>query len=261
MEIARLMIDNPGSGAWNMSVDQAILETAEETGLITLRFYQWDQPTLSLGYFQSHHDRDQHAASVSCPLVRRKTGGGAILHDRELTYSLCIPSSNRWSSQNTDLYERVHLELIKYFRELGSNAYLYRNESEHEFDDSERKPGVTINQGSFMCFERRSDGDICLKGQKIVGSAQRRLKNSLLQHGSILLAASPFAPQLLGISDLSRPYSNERGNEAIIEKLLGSLQDCFRVTFEKLPLLPKEARKAQSLSSEYFETDAWNLRR
>ena len=71
-----------------MAVDEALLIDAAENGVATLRFYQWSEPTLSLGYFQRYDDRDQHAASRECAVVRRQTGGGAILHDRELTYSL-----------------------------------------------------------------------------------------------------------------------------------------------------------------------------
>src|SRR5437868_3979467 len=92
----RLIIDSPGDGAWNMAVDEALLETAANTNQATLRLYQWRQPTLSLGYFQLAADRAQHAASAACLLIRRPSGGGAILHDRELTYSIALPRSKAW---------------------------------------------------------------------------------------------------------------------------------------------------------------------
>ena len=66
METARLILDPPAEGAWNMAVDQALLETANSTGLITLRFYRWSEPTLSLGYFQRHLDRELHPPSKDC---------------------------------------------------------------------------------------------------------------------------------------------------------------------------------------------------
>jgi hypothetical protein len=87
----RLIIDPPQNGAWNMAVDEALLLDAIEDGSATLRFYQWSEPTLSLGYFQRYADRNQHHASRNCAIVRRQSGGGAILHDRELTYSLVLP--------------------------------------------------------------------------------------------------------------------------------------------------------------------------
>src|SRR5882724_9809402 len=94
MEHLRLIIDPPAHGAWNMAVDEALLESAAVDGIATLRLYQWSEPTLSLGYFQPAADRQTHPASRECPLVRRASGGGAILHDRELTYSLAIPEKS-----------------------------------------------------------------------------------------------------------------------------------------------------------------------
>ena len=92
----RLIDDGAAIGARQMALDEALLESAAERGSATLRFYRWSEPTLSLGYFQDYAERDSHAASRNCALVRRQTGGGAILHDRELTYSLAIPRAHPW---------------------------------------------------------------------------------------------------------------------------------------------------------------------
>ena len=78
MQQARLIIDPPSTGSWNMAVDQAILETADETGLVTLRFYQWSHPTLSLGYFQKHADREQHASSLGKRDVEKPDAGRGV---------------------------------------------------------------------------------------------------------------------------------------------------------------------------------------
>ena len=96
-----------------MSIDQAILETTVETGEITLRFYRWNTATLSLGYFQKLADREQHSDSKDCPIVRRSSGGGAIVHDDELTYSLCVPTSGAIAKANADLYDTVHHAIRK----------------------------------------------------------------------------------------------------------------------------------------------------
>ncbi len=87
MQQCRLIVDPPQAGAWNMAVDEALLESAVAGGLPVFRLYQWSEPTLSLGYFQAVADRQQHPASHGCPLVRRRSGGGAILHAHELTYA------------------------------------------------------------------------------------------------------------------------------------------------------------------------------
>ena len=130
METARLILDPAADGGWNMSVDQALLETADSTGLISLRFYTWSEPTLSLGYFQSHLDRKLHQPSLDCQLVRRRTGGGAILHDNELTYSLCVPSENRWSEKNSELYRLVHRCIIELLDEVGIRSELFGDTKE-----------------------------------------------------------------------------------------------------------------------------------
>src|SRR5687767_6703039 len=101
MPTARLIIDPPAEGSWNMAVDEALLESAADSGEITLRFYEWSRATLSLGYFQSHAERSGHTASLACPMVRRSTGGGAIVHDQELTYSLVVPMDGRSHSAAT----------------------------------------------------------------------------------------------------------------------------------------------------------------
>lgn len=258
IEEGRLIIDSPADGSWNMAVDQALLETADTTGLVTLRFYQWSQPTLSLGYFQSHRDRSLHPESLDCQMVRRKTGGGAILHDNELTYSLCVPSANRWSQKNSDLYEMVHEEIIAILDQDQIVANLYRDQHKHEGSLGKTIPAPVVDQKSFMCFERRSGGDICLQGFKIVGSAQRRLKNSLLQHGSILINGSAKAKSLPGIKDLV----NFGGDAEQIATELGKrLANRLRISLKNGKLSNKESGTASQIESGLFRKDEWNLRR
>src|SRR5262245_54691837 len=84
--LCRLIVDGAAGGPWNMAVDETLLESAAASGAASLRFYGWSEPTLSLGYFQRAAARQTHATSLGCPMVRRPSGGGAILHDWELTY-------------------------------------------------------------------------------------------------------------------------------------------------------------------------------
>ena len=115
----RLIIDPPCSGVWNMAVDEALLEWSAETRGCCWRFYRWDRPTLSLGYFQQYDDRAGHADSRDCPTVRRLTGGGAIVHDAELTYSLIVPAEHPLAVNRDRLYEVVHNSLIAAAAELA----------------------------------------------------------------------------------------------------------------------------------------------
>jgi lipoate-protein ligase A len=195
MEHLRLLIDPPASGAWNMAIDEALMHSATERGQATLRFYQWEEPTLSLGYFQPAADRALHAASGHCPLVRRASGGGAILHDRELTYSLALPQ--RGVAAAAALYEQVHATLRQTLAGFGVSSTLFRDSNACAFVREVMRPDP------FLCFQRRSCFDLVCHGGKIVGSAQRRRRGAVLQHGSILLAKSPCSPELPGIFELA----------------------------------------------------------
>lgn len=188
----RFLLDPPASGAWNMAVDEVLLEWAERTGGCCWRFYQWEEPTLSLGYFQAYGDRWRHAASRKCPVVRRASGGGAILHDRELTYSCVWPKTHRLAAGRLQLYEAVHASLIELLADEGIKATLY----------GQAGPGGG-EKPPFLCFQRRSPGDVVVGAAKVAGSAQRRLRGAVLQHGSVLLARSPAAPELDGLAELA----------------------------------------------------------
>lgn len=189
----RLIVDEAASGAWNMAMDEALLESAGRAGQGgCLRFYLWERPTLSLGYFQKHEDRARHEPSRTCPVVRRTTGGGAIVHDRELTYSFTCQVSHQVRSNSLALYDAFHTTLVDELANLGIDALLCP-ETLQWGDQAE----------PFLCFERRSRGDVLIGDAKIAGSAQRRHKKALLQHGSVLLQRSASSPSLEGIGGLS----------------------------------------------------------
>ena len=228
-----------------MAVDQAILESANETGQTTLRFYQWTPATVSLGYFQSINDRDGHSASVNAPLVRRATGGGAIVHDRELTYSLCVPSRSRWADENQLIYTRMHSALIDCLAESGVTASLV--EQPAKFD---KEP--------FLCFQRRAVGDVLCRDFKICGSAQRRIEKSILQHGSILLSQSPAAPELPGVNELENKSISP---EELQTKLLDHIARNFELEFESGELSASERIKSDEIQRNRFQSDGWTAKR
>jgi lipoate-protein ligase A len=191
-----LIVDPPQDGAWNMAVDEALLEDAANRGRASLRFYQWRIPTLSLGYFQPHRARHSHPPSLTAALVRRLSGGGALLHDRELTYSVCLPSTHWAARDSAELYGVVHGALISVLATFGLRASLYGNQQTEMSGDGD----------PFLCFARRSQADVVLRvaspnggTTKIVGSAQRRRRGAVLQHGAMLLGTSSFAPDLPGV--------------------------------------------------------------
>ncbi|MDX1967803.1 MAG: hypothetical protein SFV23_11575 [Planctomycetaceae bacterium] len=186
----RLIIEpEPADGAWNMAVDEALLESAIRGGSATLRWYQWREPTLSLGYFQSLNDIDLRWRGL--PQVRRLTGGGAILHDREWTYSCVLPADQTLVRHPYDLYDVIHKAVIAWFETTCGLTLSLRGATHH----AESEPT--------LCFLRQDSHDVCFHDQKVLGSAQRRRRGALLQHGSLILQRSPVAPEIAGFCDLA----------------------------------------------------------
>ncbi len=245
----RLLIDPPARGSWNMAVDEALLASAASSGEGTLRVYSWLPATLSLGYFQSAAEREGHHASHECPLVRRASGGGAILHDREVTYSLTMPCGDRFDVAAMDVYRRVHQSLIETFATWGIHAQRAGD-----------VPSTGPAEEPFLCFARRSPEDIVVGPAKIVGSAQRRHHGALLQHGSILLARSPFAPEIPGLLEAA-DQPTAISFEEFIEAWLPHFRCALSVERSPGELTNEEHQAAESWAQSRFATDDWNRKR
>jgi lipoyl(octanoyl) transferase len=175
----RLLLSGPATGAWNMAVDEALLQAiAAGSGIPTLRFYGWAPPCLSLGYFQPFDVVDVAACRArGVDIVRRPTGGRAILHDRELTYSVTLPASLLGEARGIlPSYYRISRALQSGLRQLGVSTTLA----------PESAALAVVDRGP-SCFDRASAHEILLNGRKLVGSAQVRKGSALLQHGSILI--------------------------------------------------------------------------
>lgn len=212
-------IDCPRTGDENMAIDRELLEKAERDRCAWLRIYRWSEPTLSLGHFQSDANRTAHPASANLTRVKRASGGGAIVHDREWTYAVALPLSRNRVGAATELYDCIHDCLVRKFRDQGWRAAKWSSACKTAIDAEMPADGQ-----SFLCFQRRSCGDIICGPWKIVGSAQRRLGTSVLQHGSILCGTSPFAPELCGLADLPRIRINRREIPGVSQPPLFSKQ-------------------------------------
>jgi len=191
----QLLIEERGScGTWNMAADEFLLLRALETGQAAVRIYSWSAPTVSLGYFQNPATLQESRQFTDLPAVRRLSGGGAILHDLEITYSLAVPPRFAPVPAATHYYQAAHSGIIRALSEYDiaavprGNTHPERNEP-------------------FLCFSRGDRNDLLLHGVKVAGSAQRRRKGAVLQHGSILLRASEYAPELPGIEDLTPGFT------------------------------------------------------
>lgn len=172
----RLIQTPPAPGAWNMAVDEAILESAGSGNAPpTLRLYAWDPPCISLGYAQPFTDIDlPRLLERGWQVVRRPTGGRAILHTDELTYSISGPQDEpRLAGGVLESYRTLSAGLLAALHLLGIPAQSH---------------ATAANQGSSaVCFEVPSHYEITFSGRKLVGSAQARRKEGVLQHGTLPL--------------------------------------------------------------------------
>nr|MDA3850144.1 biotin/lipoate A/B protein ligase family protein [Spirochaetaceae bacterium] len=168
-EALKLIIDPPCSAARNMAVDHLLFEDSGAW----LRLYQWEIPSVSLGYFQSSQEVNLQAIKDSnTALVRRITGGKAVLHQHELTYSLSVPV-DWFPGALHESYKAIGLCLLEGLKQLGVDSELV-----------ERKPEAFENGN---CFQVPGWYELISRGKKIIGSAQKRRRGRLLQHGSLLI--------------------------------------------------------------------------
>lgn len=170
----RLLLTPPLPGADNMALDEALLERARATGESVARVYTWARPTLSLGRHQTAagcYDLDL-AAALGVDVVRRPTGGRAVLHGRELTYAVAGPAGE---GSLREAYERVTALLLDALHRLGVPAA--------QAEPAGRAPAPTLAP----CFELPTRDELVVDGRKLVGSAQWREDGAFLQHGSILV--------------------------------------------------------------------------
>ncbi len=229
-----------------MARDEGLLHDTA-TRPARLRLYAWMPPTISLGYFQRYDDLRRLPAELQrLPVVRRLTGGGAILHDREVTYSLVLDNTvNVATRAPTELYRLVH----DCWRAVLAADGLILDMAPDHF------PLPTPRGGPFFCFEKPGRTDLIYGGQKLLGSAQRRLPGAVLQHGSLMLgqrfAGHPGAT--LGDPDSARANA---WCDAFVTRLAGALNLVPRsAAWSAVQLADVAARRAT------YADDAWTRRR
>jgi lipoate-protein ligase A len=255
----RLIVNDPGSGAWNMAVDESLLESASRRGTAALRLYGWREPTLSLGYFQRYAERHAHQASRGCAVVRRPSGGGAILHDREITYCLALPAGSALRRDPRTAYRAIH-------QAAAAALAHWRLETV----PASRLP-PPIAPPPFLCFLRYTEDDLIVAlqagqgrtaasrpGFKILGSAQRRRHGAVMQHGSLILARSDYAPEIPGLSEaLGRPIDAAEFRAAWVAEIRASLG--FALCPDELTA--DEWQAAEELASSKYGTVQWTERK
>lgn len=180
----RLLLSPADDGARNMAIDHALLDRAARTDEAVFRIYGWTRPTLSLGMHEKARLDPAVAAARGVDVVRRPTGGRALLHFREVTYSVTAPARD---ASLRDSYAAINAILLAALRRLGVAAR-----------EAERR-GRPLAPDGAACFAEPNVGELVVGGRKLVGSAQRRDEHAYLQHGSILLADDqPLVAELRG---------------------------------------------------------------
>ena len=237
METWRLITTWGADPAFNMGLDEALLESAESPP--TLRFYSWNPDTLSLGYFQRFEDVP--GASSAGAVVRRITGGGAIHHVRELTFSIAAPLDHPvYLGPIADSYARVHGAIQVALAEVGVPAEIRG-----------ARDLVSDREGTGMCFHKSSPIDLVWGDRKGVGSAQRRKGGRVLHHGSIKLGSSP----LEGAIATAEEHQAGLSPEIFAPILLRAFTATLGVAFEAAVPEPEERARTKLLGRRYVDPE------
>jgi lipoate-protein ligase A len=242
-------------GAENMAVDQALFESAQHDGTPALRFYRWTPACLSLGRHQSATVDLARLERAAIDLVRRPTGGLAVLHDCELTYCVVLPVGLLGSPRET--YETINQSLLMGLSRLGVRA----------MESATVDSGPKIFRVAGSCFAGSAPGEVVVRGRKVIGSAQRCEQRTILQHGSILLdGKQTLADELLGrnASDQSaitlRAVLGRLPDWAeLVRALTDSFQQELGIALAPAGLSAREHTRVHELTS-FFASREWTWR-
>ncbi|HEU0013339.1 MAG TPA: lipoate--protein ligase family protein [Longimicrobium sp.] len=253
----RLLDTPPAPGAWNMAVDEALADSVREGGPPVLRFYRWEPACLSLGRNQPSDGYDRaEIARRGLDVVRRPTGGRAVLHHRELTYSAALPDGALGSPR--EAYTAINRALVAGLRRLGVPARV-------QGASGQRAPAPSLAP----CFEQPVEGEVVAAGRKLLGSAQRRERGVVLQHGSLPLHDDQSAvaalvagggPPPAPPATLAGLLGAEPAWEALTEALADGWGTELGVALRREGLTERETAAAQAHRAR-FADPAWTWHR
>ncbi|MCX7829745.1 MAG: lipoate--protein ligase family protein [Acidobacteria bacterium] len=260
----RFIKDEARKGSLNMAIDEYFYSLAEREALneSVIRIFKWNPPALSLGYHQKYETAadEEYLEKKGIDIVRRPTGGKAVLHHEELTYSV-VSSLSKGYFEGDNLeqtYEKIALALKKSLEILGIDA---------ELEKRETKLNVLHPAPCFLVPTKK---EILVNGKKVIGSAQKRGLNSFLQHGSIpirmdyeLLARATknkledvpnFREHFASLSEFCPDLDEEKLENALFE----GFKEAFGGTFYEKPLEENELKEAEKIAKEKYGRKKWN---
>jgi len=264
-KLIRILPYAEADGATNMAADETLLHSAA-AGVASLRFYGWSEVTASLGYFQPAAARESDPLLARLPFVRRPTGGATLVHHHEVTYALALPvayqsrtmearsASEGGATSSLACASGFHCDswlvcmhriITRALASLGVDCKLVTAKNESA-------------AGHVLCFQQHTPGDVLCRGAKVVGSAQRKARQALLQHGSILLRRSEFAPVLPGIRELC-------GVDLFSEDVCRAVQEAFFADTGWTPVVADwtddEIKQIDECKASRYQSPSWNQKR
>lgn len=230
MDRLRLILDAPRSATLNMAIDEFLMHSpcAGQAGV--LRFYSWDHPSVSIGYFQKVGDAVKRfdAVNKGIPVVRRISGGGTVLHGDDLTFSLSIATENPFFPTDVkSSYLRINEAVRTGLKELHPKL---------DYADCRTVPTGKRQAGERICFEAPACYDLLLSGKKILGASQRRIGKELLHQSSLFLK-----------EDRSR----------LIRAIVKGFETLWKVELKEKPLGPEELEQAKELEGRRYASVEW----
>ena len=266
--IWRVIKTPPIHGSLNMAIDEALLERVAEPGsLPILRLYDWNPPCLSLGFSQPISDINLHRLKeLGYDLVRRPTGGRAVLHTDELTYSVIAPASEpRVKGSIIESYRRLSLALVNALNSLSLDAV-----ADKEYD----LPQSTDKRAA-VCFEVPSNYEITVAGKKLIGSAQARKYKGVLQHGSLPLHGD--LTRIIDVLNFSTPEEKQAAKKRLLQHattteqvthtiiswnvvadaVIQAFQNTLNIEFINSALTDQEMLRASQLQKEKYDSSEW----
>lgn len=275
-EVWRFIDSGNCSPEFNMALDEALLDWNSEGKIPpTIRFYGWNPPTLSIGYFQKvEREIDLEAVKkYGLGFVRRPTGGRGVLHDQELTYSVIVSEEHPEMPHTvTEAYRVISEGILQGFRKLGLDAYFAVPKT------AEEREGLK-NPRSAVCFDAPSWYELVVEGRKVAGSAQTRQKGVILQHGSILLDIDEDKlfdlfkyPSERVKERMQRNFKNKavainaiRENPVTIEEAKQAFKEGFEeglnIVLEPYQLTEEELDYVHEIAEKRYKSDEWNFKR
>jgi lipoyl(octanoyl) transferase len=264
------------SPSFNMAMDELLMIWHSE-GLIppTIRFYGWNPATLSIGYFQKAEKEInlEEVKKRGLGFVRRATGGRAVLHEHELTYSVIVSEEHPDMPKNvTEAYRVISEGILKGFQNLGLDAYFAVPKTEED------RAALKAPRSS-VCFDAPSWYELVVEGRKVAGSAQTRQKGVILQHGSILLDLDE--EKLFSLFNFSNDRIKERMMKAFKNKAVAindvssrtihldeakmafktGFEEGLNIQLEPFQLTDTQMDEIKQLAAQKYESDEWNYMR